>query len=508
MESTSLVANLVAFTSKFVRKSEGSHAMPFKRISILSAAMTFAALNAAGCMANVPESEEPIDNSAALESEAVSAAEQDLVKGCSAGTSLCAVEYDPDIGQISICCNTSTEMCQAGQCVAKPTRALESGIIYPKYKVLGLVYSPPGRASEVRYSSSSTFGTHTDVSNSFKSGVSVNFSSTVLDINSQFGAGSFYGTEFEQKKTTTYAYSQAASPARTTDELIPEEDAFFLWLNPKINVTEVSELNYNFVLGSKNNSPVTVWLTVREINNPALIPAWKSSLLTTANINGTDLQKIKALDPVAMGQSIDALARYKLVAQLPLHGPSYEGGDIPGNFFGIDNEQVKSNVSGFSASTSVEVLVGFELSFFGTAGLKAGGFFEWEYESKSAVINGESQGAETKLSTDTVAYNAVYNIYYDSIFRTFAFKKVPSLVGSSTISGVIADSMGQALSEEPVLVRMADGQAVYTVTDKEGRFQMLNVPEGTAEVAARQVSAKVDVQPADMPEMRLTVPSE
>ncbi len=506
MKTFAALTNLVVSTNKLVRRYNTSDSMPFKRVAMLSAAMTFAALNGMGCIAGEPDAES--ESMAGLESEAVQNAEQDLTKGCASGTTFCANEFDPDIGQYSICCNTTTEVCQNLECVPKSTRPLEHGTALPKFKVLGLVYSPPGKESEVRYSSSSSFGTHTDVSNSFKSGVAVSFSSSVLDINSQFTAGAFLGSEFEQKKTTTYAYSQAASPARIDDELRSEEDSFFVWLNPKIEVNEVAPLSYNFQLGTENNAaPDTVWISVREINNPALIPAWKASKLSAAGVNNTDLQNIKKLDPVAMGSNISTLGRYKLVAQLPLLGPSYEGGDIPGNYFGIDNEQVKSTVAGVSASISVEVLVGFELSFFGTAGLKAGSVFEWEHESKSAIVNGESQGAEVKLSTDTVGHFSTYDIYYDSIFRVFAYKKVSALAGAPVLSGLVADTSGNALVGERVLIRLADGRTVYTVTDKEGRYQMLNLPEGLAEVAVGQASAKVDIRANERPELRLELPS-
>lgn len=509
MKTTSRSVKRSVLSRKSIQNDKSFHAMPLLRMASISAVATFAILSAVGCGAAEPESDMGLDGEqVALDTEKVDTSESDLVKGCGTGKSLCAVEYDPDLGQISICCNTSTEVCQDGACVPKPTRALEQGTALPKYKVLGLVYSAPGRESEVRYSASSSFGTHTDTSNSYKTGVVVNFESTVLDINTQFAATHFSGTEFEQKKTSTYAYSQAASPDRTTDELVPQEDNFYVWLNPKVEVKETSPLVYQFKLGAENNTPDAVWISVNEINNPALIPAWKQTKLNAAGINGTDLQNIKALDPVATGVGLSNPDRFKLVAQLPLLGPSYAGGDIPGNFFGIDNEQVKSVYSGAKASISVEILVGFELAFFGTSGLKTGGLFEWEHEAQSAIVNGESQGAEVKLSTDTVGYMATYDIYYDTIFRVFAFKKVSSLAGSPVLAGVISSADGQPAANERVLVRMPDGQSVYTVTDGEGRYQMLNMPAGEVEVVARQFASKVDVGGAGLSELNVRMGAE
>lgn len=469
--------------------------------AIVPSASAALVLGLSGCFAGPePETVESVSEAVPAE-EAVAEASHDLVKGCSAGTSLCSIENDPDIGLIYNCCDSNHQCSAEGFC--EPKRPLEHGIATPRYKVLGLVYSPPGKLSEVRYGSGSTLGTRSETRNSFASGVVANFESSALDINTTWKTGGYVGTAFDQKKTTTTTYIQAASPGRPDDELKPGEDSFFIWLNPEIHVNEYDFKKYHFQVRAKDGSMDVVRVTVAEILNPALrtdTVKWGK----LAKLSATDWSRVLGLDPIQSGSALNT-SRFKLVTTLPLDGPFYAGGDIPGVEYAIDNEAVKSNLSGFTADASVEILAGFELSFFVTSGLKVGGVWEWGYENSTEVSVGETQSASVKLSTDTVGYGADYNVYYDSLFRTFAFKKLPALAGSQVVTGFVSDAAGKPVANEVIDVVLADGSARKVATDARGHYRLRNVLPGLVELSVRGESRAIEVSPGAEPAADLTL---
>jgi hypothetical protein len=84
--------------------------------------------------------------------------------------------------------------------------------------------------------------------------------------------------------------------------------------------------------------------------------------------------------------------------------------------------------------------------------------------------------------------------YYDRVFGTFAFKRVP-LQTSPAISGGASDASGQAMPFEEVTLRIA-GREFSTHTDGQGRyaFRAAHIPAGAGSLTIGDTTRQVRLQ--------------
>ena len=202
------------------------------------------------------------------------------------------------------------------------------GQVSPLYKVLSVVYAPPGRSSgsisTVTYGSDSATNTTTLVSNSFKQGVSVSVS--VADVaSSDF---SFSTTTKHASSFTTVVDWQsnftASGPA--ADGIDHGYDQFCLWLNPSFDVTADLAGNLGLRLGTQNGDPVdTQWVYARWLQKPQTMPAGLAKTLAERGLTDADFKNILACNPFTdpkSGPSPGTLAaRYAQVANAPYEPP-------------------------------------------------------------------------------------------------------------------------------------------------------------------------------------------
>jgi sugar lactone lactonase YvrE len=131
---------------------------------------------------------------------------------------------------------------------------LTANIFNPLYKVVSVLYSPPGNQSAQGYGTSTTNGTTTTVGNSFTSGTTFMYSLPVI---SDLLSGS---TGYSTTESNSYAFTETFMDAITTttgdnssttfnptasNDIIHNLDTFEIWLNPLVTVF------------SNGNTPIT-----------------------------------------------------------------------------------------------------------------------------------------------------------------------------------------------------------------------------------------------------------
>jgi hypothetical protein len=217
-----------------------------------------------------------------------------------------------------------------------------------------------------------------------------------------------------------------------------------------------------------------------------------------AALKPSDYAQILALDPFANGGTAFASNRYAKIDSLQLDGPFEAGAPLNPQGLEVSNEQVAGKVSGFVSQVNVSIMVGTSFSFFGLleAGLKVGGTFEWDYESTTTTKSGQKQSASVTLQTNTVGYNDVIDVYYDSVFKSFAFASTASGTASNAaaLSGTVM-KQGKPLSKQIVTVTLANGQKRRVVTNAKGEYRVFAVPAGKHQVAVAGKIAAFDVVP-------------
>jgi hypothetical protein len=139
--------------------------------------------------------------------------------------------------------------------IIQPANQPQTGTARLSHQILTVVYAPPGTnggksSSSVDYGTSSSTGTITSTSSSFKAGVDVSTSSGFNVGLVSLGASADFnysttttdGSSVEIKKSQNFDI-KVNGPAQ--DGINHDHDLFYLWLNPMLSVTIDPENNLN-----------------------------------------------------------------------------------------------------------------------------------------------------------------------------------------------------------------------------------------------------------------------
>jgi hypothetical protein len=134
-----------------------------------------------------------------------------------------------------------------------------SGMVYPKYVVLGVTYAPPGSASNVNYTNTTAFGSSSNLSNSFtqtnKFSTSVGYKTALFGV---LPGGSVTGTfstnwSNESDSSSSYTVNQTTAngtivygPTSSAVGLDHDADVVWIWLNPVTTFTELAPKNLDW----------------------------------------------------------------------------------------------------------------------------------------------------------------------------------------------------------------------------------------------------------------------
>ena len=388
----------------------------------------------------------------------------------------------------------------SGDCIVTPPK---HGVVYPAYYVLTLLYNAPGAMSEVDYGAQSTVGSEVDTQNLFKGGFQVQAGVQIAGNGTQiqygFADGSIDGRSWEISKTQASTLSLTSQ----ADGLSHMTDTFYLWTNAELDLTQVGNGPIQTTLTSRGGAaPIIVPVTVAELKNPSLLPAWKQSYLTA--LKPTDYASILGLDPLiptslisVFGQPQPAPARFNKITSLQIDGPDHPGDPIPGFGVAVTNESTTGSLNGYNSATTVTAtfMAGFNLFDVLTVGAQYSETFEWDYQKTTQSKLGTSQTATVMLKTGTVGYHDVVDVYYDTLFNSFAFAHPPITINfaSASIVGTALSARGVPLANRLVTVTFADGQKRTVVTNAQGVYRVFGAPAGDAMVDTGRESARLVV---------------
>lgn len=448
-------------------------------------------LSVAGTGALSPACSAPAADSS-VGPEAVAFTDQ-AIKGCHTGFAMCG--FDDQFN--AICCPPGTTCGDQGCETAPPPKPAPLEV-YPKYYVLSVIYSPPGAMSSVSYGAGSTAGTKVEAKGVTSGTLSLEFEVTGVELDAEAKIGNINGSSAEIKKTTTYTYTQTASSSRGTDELVSGDDVFKLWLNPKIDVSVLDANHAGLALSYNGDAAVIVDVSAAELRDPTLMLPDRQALFASAGLDSADFATILGLDPVAHGDPLDP-KRFTPAAIVQLDGPSRPGADLPSHMYSVSYENTAGTSTGNISTYTVGVKFGGGVDFFGLkANLKLGLGWEWENESTRETAAGTVQNAGATLGAVTPGYRALYDVLYDNIYQTFAFRKHAVMVNPHVVAGVVVDSNSAPVVNQTVSVTsMTDGSVRQVRTADDGSYVVLDPPAGPVLLQAADASATVAVTMTD-----------
>jgi hypothetical protein len=194
--------------------------------------------------------------------------------------------------------------------------ALTASTFNPLYKVISILYSPPGNQSAQGYGSSTTNGTTTTIGSSFTFGNTIAFSTGIPDILSS-GGSIGNSTTYNQSSAFTESFTDATTITtgdNSSSTFNPSNsnavnhnlDTFEIWLNPLVTAESNGTTPVSYTI---NAQPVTVngvqvpFMDILGV--PALTMLSAPAGVTTLNplgIAGVTTVPINLLAPIAVAQ--------------------------------------------------------------------------------------------------------------------------------------------------------------------------------------------------------------
>jgi hypothetical protein len=364
------------------------------------------------------------------------------------------------------------------------------GTVTPKYVVVALMYAPPGKGSEVTYGVGSTAGGQVEVTNSFKTGLTISTSEGALgsgvDVSFGASAGTKSGTSIEFKK-------EASSTIKLTsavDGVDHSKDTFFVWTNVAMDGTEKAN---NLALVLRTSGPGTAMniipLTLGELLQPSTIPASKMQRLP--GFATKDFDSIRTLHPFPGGQVQSAPldpGRFSLITQLQVDGPDHIGDPLTGQGIDLSFERSVGTITGTTAQLNVGVTVTAGVTFVAEAKVALGATFEWDYEAVTHADQGSKEEVGVTLQSETIGFHEVVDVYQDAMFGSLAFVSRGTFsAGNESVTGLVKGPFlvaGAPAPSQRVDVELANGVTRTVFTNAQGVYRLFDVPNGTTTVSS------------------------
>jgi hypothetical protein len=430
-------------------------------------------------------------------------------------------------GQWPKICNTGLSTMTA-KCGPKPPDAF-----FPKFVVVGLLYSPPGNASNSGFSISATSGTNTTFGTNIAttSGVSLLFTAPLpLDTNpldkpqkttplNLAISGSFQTATQTQGGFMTTVSSTGGQQIKSSKDMIDHsQDTIFLWLNARFAPALSADHKFaNLALTPATSSYFDIVpITVAELTDPTLIPDWKKNPQIIRNPDGTqvslpglssltadDLKALLALDPLAgrdpSAQPTDS-RYFDTGLREPLEGPD-KAGDVAVSYTAnLTQGQQKS----LTHQSQQQYSTGVSLSFPILGSLSLAQTFT--ITSAITTSSGSGQQTSAMLGSSTAGCCNVsptgqggacmIDVYEDMLFQTYAFipepyncggalPNSPHSIGAPTgLKGQLLGAASAPLAHSPVTITLSDGKTLTVISDSKGNFSLYGVPAGKVTVSS------------------------
>ena len=331
-------------------------------------------------------------------------------------------------------CDTSHCWCYT----PPPPPPSQTGSLTPEFYITHVVYAPPGKSSNIEYSSSTKVGSTTSTSKGFKSGVKIEAeaSSSVL-------GGSGVSASFEKNGSVnrtdavdvSLKYSQGYKKTGQVDPIDHNYDEIWFIARPKLDFTYLpaatvggqDTIKWKFGAQDGVNDGIPYFVYAGWLNNAMVMPARVKQDLDFWGITPDDYPKLLAADPLFTGTTPNMTMnpdRYKLVGVYPYLPPFAEGDEASTQTFSIENSRTDTNTADYDFDTSVGlgVTIGGDFGVVETK-LTVTGTWTWTNSSSTSRSNETESTDAFTVGQPAFGYSGptLLRAYIDKVFGTYAF---------------------------------------------------------------------------------------
>lgn len=317
------------------------------------------------------------------------------------------------------------------------------GNVYPKFRVLSVIYAPPGPSSFVDYGTSTMLGSSNSWEKTFSTGTQI---STDLSIGKVFkvGISQTWTQEFDNSgsisvdKSTSFDIS-VPGPLNPNVGINHDYDIIEVWLNPQADFTVTTPNSalwkYNFDARDPANEMDVVQLYVTWLKHPSTIPPGIASRLARTwagsgqGLTTADYSTILARDPLANGGTINSTRFDLQIGQTLSYTPPPAGGQPTTTTYSVGYQT--TTVNGQSATDSYSV------AFTKSSGFGFGNWFSANSTSTTSLAWQNKWGHEASTASGNKATVSItgppagytgstsVQVYKDNVYGTFMFAFVP-----------------------------------------------------------------------------------
>ncbi|MEZ4237032.1 MAG: hypothetical protein R3F59_12940 [Myxococcota bacterium] len=381
-----------------------------------------------------------------------------------------------------------------GPCEVPTPPPRPSAKVRADYKVLTVVYAPPGRQgganSSVSYGSGSTLGSTTSLSDSFSQSttVGVKLSQGLL---TSVGGSFTYGressdteaTEIKKASTTTIAMGGPA-----VDGVDHDRDQIWLWLGPRFDLAMPDDHTVEWSVDPTATMELQ-YVYVGDLKNPAQMPPGVAAALAAHGITADDYPDILDADPLADGSDWLDPQRYAPVNLTFPYQPPYAPGD-PSPTLTFQSTFAETNSTTHTSKHSYTVSISWETGF-DLASLQAkvsntnAMTFSDQYSKTTATS--VSEAATVTVGGPAYGYTGPTQVavYYDTLYKTFAFVPLDPGTLPFATGYVVVDDWEDPAGREVVAYDDA-GTPYRAISDADGRFELYGAPSGAARFGFEQ----------------------
>jgi hypothetical protein len=320
------------------------------------------------------------------------------------------------------------KQCHIGECVLKTTATL-----YPRYKILSVLYAPPGRVSSyVDYGVGSTHGTSTLTTESWRNVTSVE---DKIDTNLLFVSGSITltasrtwgGDHTHSVDFVNTTQSDYKVPGSNFDGIDHDYDQIWLWLNPQVNLTLYDDNVVWSVVSHVGQGPRVMFVYVGQLKGLWGFSQGELDALVGAGITPNDYQTILNADPFAGGSTFIDPVRFDRTPYDFQYEPVPTCADNPNAATRIVKLTATSTVANSNTRTSsysVGVTVANSINpEIVSNHLKIADTFTWTDSTTTKDSDGTSTQSTLQFGQPFCTYQGYIfgHTYLDRVYRTYMF---------------------------------------------------------------------------------------
>lgn len=418
----------------------------------------------------------------------------------------------------AVCQEGATKACQVGgkkgvmECLSgrwtkceietPPTRP-EVGQVRPKYYVLSVVYSPPGRneaggGGSVTYGGESSVGTSVSAESSFAQTYSIEAEAEggIFVAGAGASAGFAYTNNTAQEDTydlTTTKGFETTVPGPAIDGISHDHDLIWLWLNPVIELSMLPDLGRWWFNLDQPMKKVAIY--VRELRDPSQMQPGTKALLDAAGITTAQhYQELLRLNPFSSGPAAIDGNRFQFWGTMFYKPPLYPNDRPISETKSITIDAAVSQSKTVVNEYAVEASVNGSTSFIGLfdTKIKLGGKWVWTNSNTAKSTSGVIQTASVTIDGPAYGYTGSQSmgIYYDLVYQTFMFS--PMNV-DPIMRGSLKSRSGQSLKSKAVTV-VSNGGKYHTFTDDQGEFLVYGKLLGASQLRVDGIRKNIDSQ--------------